>query len=150
MDSGLMRLSISRRICPSRITSRMGPDGLCSADVVVSHASGIGEMLEDLKKHTFALHDSFTVGEVFNGKEEELREFIGPDGHFSSIFDFSQHLLCLGKHGWYEAKPVDFKTWRSTLLLPRRRWNPSEGIPILLKIMMSREVPACSCRIMAE
>ena len=92
-----------------------GPDGLCSADVVVSHASGIGEMLEDLKKHTFALHDSFTVGEVFNGKEEELREFIGPDGHFSSIFDFSQHLLCLGKHGWYEAKPVDFKTWRSTL-----------------------------------
>ena len=50
-----------------------GPDGLCSADVVVSHASGIGEMLEDLKKHTFALHDSFTVGEVFNGKEEELR-----------------------------------------------------------------------------
>ena len=83
--------------------------------MVVSHASGIGEMLEDLKKHTFALHDSFTVGEVFNGKEEELREFIGPDGHFSSIFDFSQHLLCLGKHGWYEAKPVDFKTWRSTL-----------------------------------
>ena len=80
-----------------------GPDGLCSADVVVSHASGIGEMLEDLKKHTFALHDSFTVGEVFNEKEEELREFIGPDGHFSSIFDFSQHLLCLGKHGWYES-----------------------------------------------
>ena len=92
-----------------------GPDGLCSADTVVSRASGIGEMLEDLKKHTFALHDSFTVGEVFNGKEEELREFIGPDGHFSSIFDFSQHLLCLGKHGWYEAKPVDFKTWRSTI-----------------------------------
>ena len=53
-----------------------GPDGLCSADTVVSRASGIGEMLEELKVHTFQKYDVFTVGEVFNMKEEELQEII--------------------------------------------------------------------------
>ena len=57
-----------------------GPDGLCSADTVVSRASGIGEILEELKVHTFQKYDAFTVGEVFNMKEEELQEFIGEQG----------------------------------------------------------------------
>ena len=57
-----------------------------------------------IKKHTFEKYDAFTVGEVFNMKGDELREFIGEDGHFSSIFDFSAACLSGGKHGWYEIK----------------------------------------------
>lgn len=30
-------------------------------------------------------------------------------GHFSTIFDFSAHILSDGEHGWYDAPPVDFK-----------------------------------------
>ena len=32
-----------------------------------------------------------------------LREFIGEDGHFSTKFDFSAHVLSYGEHGWYDA-----------------------------------------------
>ena len=47
--------------------------------------------MEDLKKSTFEKYDAFTVGEVFNMKPDELPEFIGETGHFSTIFDFSAH-----------------------------------------------------------
>ncbi|ETJ35126.1 Oligo-1,6-glucosidase, partial [human gut metagenome] len=37
--------------------------------------------------------NAFTVAEVFNNKEEELEEFIGENGHFSTMFDFSAEVL---------------------------------------------------------
>ena len=58
---------------------------------------------------------AFTVGEVFNMKADELAEFIGENGHFSSMFDFSAHCLTEGKRGWYEAGPVQFKDWRAAI-----------------------------------
>ena len=48
-------------------------------------------------------------------KADELAEFIGENGHFSSMFDFSAHCLTEGKRGWYEAGPVQFKDWRSAI-----------------------------------
>ena len=82
---------------------------------------GVGEMLEDLKEHTFAKRDAFTVGEVFNMKEDEMTEFIGDNGHFSTIFDFSAHMLSDGKHGWYDAEPITFEAWRQALCDSQRR-----------------------------
>ncbi len=92
-----------------------GADGLAGCWKMVDSVDGVGELLEDLKKNTFQKYDAFTVGEVFNMKEGERSEFIGEDGHFSTIFDFSAHCLSDGAHGWYDAPPLDFKTWRETV-----------------------------------
>lgn len=92
-----------------------GMDGMASCWRMVESVDGVGEYLEDLKKHTFQKYDAFTVGEVFNMKADELSEFIGEDGHFSTIFDFSAHSLSDGAHGWYDAPPADFKKWREAL-----------------------------------
>ena len=80
-----------------------GKDGLASCWKMVESVDGVGELLEDLKKSTFEKYDAFTVGEVFNMKPDELPEFIGETGHFSTIFDFSAHTLTDGEHGWYDA-----------------------------------------------
>lgn len=101
-----------------------GLDGLCAPTVAVQHAFGIGDMLEELKKHTFARYEAFTVGEVFNMKEEELQEFVGENGHFSTMFDFSQHLLSMGEHGWYDAKPVKFEDWRNAIFETQKKMEP--------------------------
>ena len=93
-----------------------GDDGLVSCWKMVEHVNGVGDYLEDLKKHTFEKYDAFTVGEVFNMKGDELREFIGEDGHFSSIFDFSAACLSDGKHGWYDSPSIEFKKWRETII----------------------------------
>lgn len=93
-----------------------GADGMTGCWKMVESVDGVGEFLEDLKKNTFQKHDAFTVAEVFNMKEGELPQFIGEDGHFSTIFDFSAHSLSDGEHGWYDAPQVDFKKWRETVL----------------------------------
>ncbi len=89
-----------------------GPDGLAACWRMVESVQGVGELLADLRDNTFAKHDAFTVGEVFNIKLDELKKFIGDQGYFSTMFDFSTHLLTYGKHGWYDSKPVSFEDYR--------------------------------------
>ena len=91
-------------------------DGLAACYKMVESAEGVGELLEELKNNTFKKYDAFTVGEVFNMKPEELPEFIGENGHFSTIFDFCAQCLSDGEHGWYDAPKIDFDTWRKTIL----------------------------------
>lgn len=93
-----------------------GPDGLAGCWRMVESVDGVGELLEDLKKHTFQKYNAFTVGEVFNMQEGELEAFIGNDGHFSTIFDFSAHTLSDGEHGWYDAPAMEFKNWRNAIV----------------------------------
>lgn len=93
-----------------------GKDGLASCWKMVESVDGVGELLEDLKKSTFEKYDAFTVGEVFNMKPDELPEFIGENGHFSTIFDFSAHTLTDGEHGWYDAPKLEFAKWKATII----------------------------------
>ncbi|MGN1267669.1 MAG: alpha-glucosidase [Dorea sp.] len=93
-----------------------GPDGLASCIHMVESVDGVGDMLEELKKKTFAQYDAFTVGEVFNMKEDELEEFVGEDGHFSTMFDFEPHVLTMDGRNWYEANDVEFKSWKQAII----------------------------------
>ena len=92
-----------------------GDDGLASCWRMVENAEGVDALLEDLKNHTFAKKDAFTVGEVFNIGVEDLPDFIGENGHFSTIFDFSAHMLSDGEHGWYDAPPISFDAWEKAI-----------------------------------
>ena len=92
-----------------------GADGLTGVWRMVESVDGVDELLEDLKHHTFEKYNAFTVGEVFNLKEGELAQFIGENGHFSTIFDFSAHMLSDGAHGWYDAPPITFERWKKAI-----------------------------------
>ena len=92
-----------------------GDDGLASCWRMVENVEGVDALLEDLKNHTFAKKDAFTGGEVFNIGVEDLPDFIGENGHFSTIFDFSAHMLSDGKHGWYDAPPISFDAWKKAI-----------------------------------
>ena len=93
-----------------------GADGLAGCWRMVENVEGVGEYLEDLKENTFKKYDAFTVAEVFNMHKDELSQFIGDNGHFSTIFDFSAHTLSDGAHGWYDAPDINFKDWRKTII----------------------------------
>ena len=53
------------------------------------------DLLEELRQKAFDPYQAFTVAEVFNMREEELKEFVGENGHFSTMFD----LLCSSADG---------------------------------------------------
>lgn len=87
-------------------------DGLCSINKMLEEASGIGEFLGEMRDRTFKPHEAFSVGEVFNAKDEELPDFIGNNGYFSSMFDFNETIFGGSEKGWYDCKeitPDDYK-----------------------------------------
>ena len=88
------------------------PDGLSSIQNMLKEATGIGEFLSEMQARTFGPHNAFSVGEVFDEKDEELPDFIGDGGYFSSMFDFSTTIFGGSPNGWYDRKiitPDDYK-----------------------------------------
>lgn len=115
-----------------------GKDGLVRGSKMVEEAEGVGEFLQELKRESFDKHEAFTVAEVFNMKEEELREFIGENGHFSTMFDFSALSATSGEHGWYDAPPFDFHKWRNALFESQLK---CQGVGFLANIIENHDEP---------
>ncbi|HIZ75234.1 MAG TPA: alpha-glucosidase [Candidatus Mediterraneibacter stercoravium] len=124
-----------------------GPDGLVSCVKMVEEVQGVGAYLEDMKHNTFEKYDAFTVAEVFNMKDDELAEFIGDDGHFSTMFDFSAHEAMQGEHGWYDGNPFRFEEWRDAIF---RSQKEAEGIGFKANIIENHDEPRGVSRFLPE
>ena len=121
-------------------------DGLVSIVRMLEDAEGIGEFLEEMKHETFDKYDAFTVGEVFNEKDSELREFIGEDGHFSSKFDFAPEMC--GKGGaWYEHESVTPEMYQNAIFDSQLR---VADIGFLSNIIENHDEPRGVCRYIPE
>lgn len=97
------------------------PDGLSSINNMLAEASGIGEFLGEMQERTFKLHDAFSVGEVFNEKDEELPDFIGDNGYFSSMFDFSTTIFGASPNGWYDRQIITPDDYKKSLFHSQKR-----------------------------
>ena len=87
-------------------------DGLCTIKAMLKEAKGIGEFLGEMRDRTFKKYDAFSVGEVFDEKPEEIPDFIGDNGYFSSMFDFNETIFGESEKGWYDMQqitPDDYK-----------------------------------------
>jgi len=124
-----------------------GPDGLATVIRMVESAQGIGEKLQALKRNTFARHDAFTVAEVFNMKKEELTEFVGDEGHFSTMFDFSANCLTDGPGGWYRNRDIAFEDFRRTVFASQRECM---GVGFLANIIENHDEPRGSSRYLPD
>lgn len=87
-------------------------DGLSRVQNMLADAKGVGIFLKEMSDRTFKKYDAFTAGEVFNEKPEELPDFIGDDGCFSTMFDFNETIFGQSDKGWYDQPritPDDYK-----------------------------------------
>ena len=88
------------------------PDGMVKAQRMLRDAVNVGEFLGEMRDRTFKKYDAFTAGEVFDVEPEDMPRFIGDNGYFSTMFDFSTNIFGGSPKGWYDAKaitPDDFK-----------------------------------------
>ena len=118
------------------------PDGLSSIHYMLEDATGVGEFLGEMRDHTFKPHDAFSVGEVFNEKEEELPDFIGSNGYFSSMFDFSTTVFGGSPNDGTTTKRSHRKITRNAVSTLRNVSAISDICPISSKTTTSREVSA--------
>ena len=96
-------------------------DGLCTVDNMLAEAQGVGEFLGEMRDRTFDPHEAFSVGEVFNEKDEELPDFIGDNGYFSSMFDFAPVVFGASSKGWYDRQPITPDDYKRCCFHSQRR-----------------------------
>ena len=78
-----------------------GADGLAYNVKYTLNQPGIEEFLSELAKETFKKYNCMTVAETPMLEYERYNDFIGADGFFSMIFDFSYADLDMTKGGFY-------------------------------------------------
>ena len=122
-------------------------DGLCAAHKMLEDAQGVGEFLGELRDRTFAPHNAFSVGEVFDVKEKEIPDFVGENGYFSSMFDFGTAILGGSEKGWYAHTPVTPEAYIRTVCNSQQKMNE---IGFLANIIENHDEPRGVSRYIPE
>ena len=78
-----------------------GADGMAHNVEYTLNQPGIEEFLSELAKKTFKKYNAMTVAETPMLEYERYNDFIGDDGFFTMIFDFSYADLDMTKDGFY-------------------------------------------------
>ena len=110
-----------------------GVDGLAHNIKYTLNQPGIEEFLEELAKKTFKKYNCITVAETPLLEYERYDRFIGNDGFFSMIFDFSYSVLDMANEGFYYTlqnivtKELRDKIFESQLTQQKYGW----GAPFL-------------------
>lgn len=96
-------------------------DGLAACTTQLHDAEGIGAFLGEMRDRCFKPHNAFTVGEVFNEKEEELPDFIGDNGYFSSMYDFSETVFGQSQKGWQDNRDITPDDYRNCVFATQKK-----------------------------
>ena len=147
LDKGLAGFRIDaiiniKKVLPYKNYPADRADGLCRIDVMLEEAQGVMDFLDEMAQQTFHKHDAFTVGEVFNEKDEELPLFIGDQGCFSSMFDFSTTIINKSQKGWYNQAPVTPEQYKAAVFASQKR---VEGVGFLSNIIENHDEPRGVC-----
>lgn len=114
------------------------PDGLVRVSRMLEDAVGVTDFLNEMRDHTFAKYDAFSVGEVFNEKKEDLPAFIGDDGCFSTMFDFNETIFGASEKGWYDCTHITPEDYKACVFHAQKN---AEGIGFLSNIIENHDEP---------
>ena len=101
-----------------------GPDGMCAANQMTAKLSDqAATFLYEMNDKTFKPHDAISVAEAFGVNAASLANYIGDNGFFSTIFDFSARELNEKYPAYYRYRPVSIAKWRDTIFASQERVN---------------------------
>ena len=122
-------------------------DNMASCTRMLEDARGIGDFLGEMRDRCFKPHNAFTVGEVFNQKDEELPEFIGDNGYFSSMFDFSETIFGQSRKGWQENVDITPDDYKFCVFTAQEKFNK---VGFVSNIIENHDEPRGVCRYIPE
>lgn len=95
-----------------------GEDGMVACFGPTRNYPGIGDFLTELRENTFDKYECMTVAEAAGVPYHELGVYIGQNGYFDTLFDFTYSEPYSYGHSWYTCKKAgewSFSDWRDTL-----------------------------------
>ena len=81
-----------------------GDDGMVDCYAPTRNYPGIGDFLTELREKTFDNFQCMTVAEAAGVPYQQLVDYIGPNGYFDTLFDFSYSELYVSGHAWHTCK----------------------------------------------
>lgn len=86
-----------------------GPDGMCGLQGWARNTPGIDEFLAEMRDKAFAGYDAdcMTVAEAPGVPEDKLHNYVGDNGYFSMLFDFTYSEINFWGRGWECARPME-------------------------------------------
>ena len=93
------------------------PDGTCSIHNIIAATPGILDFLNEFKEKVFVGRDIFTVAEANGVKPDDLSKWVGENGVFNTLFEFS-HVNLMFENGaeiWHRAKPIRLTELKKSL-----------------------------------
>lgn len=100
-----------------------------------------------MRDRTFLPHGAFTVGEIFNEKPEELPDFIGDNGYFSTMFDFNETIFGASAKGWYDQTVITPNDYRNCCFASQKK---IEDFGMLSNIIENHDEPRGVSRYIPE
>ena len=110
-----------KKALPFRDYASEREDGLCDISEMLENAEGIGEFLGEMRDKAFAPYKALTIGEVFNEKYDELGDFIGENGYFSSMFDFSHVVEGQSRLGCHDHRRISIDGYKRCVFAAQKR-----------------------------
>ena len=143
LDKGLGGFRIDaiiniKKFLPFRDFPADREDGLCSIRRMLEKAQGVYLFLDEMARETFRPHDAFSVGEVFDEKEEDLPFIIGENGCFSTMFDFSEKHIGADPRGWYASALPTPEEYKAAVFAAQRR---CAGVGFFSNIIENHDEP---------
>lgn len=114
-------------------------DGMCSANRMTAKLSDqAANFLYMMNDASFKPHDALSVAEAFGINPESLPNYIGDNGFFSTIFDFSVRELNEIYPGYHLYRPISITKWRDVIFESQQRAN---GIGFMCPIIENHDEP---------
>lgn len=96
------------------------PDGLANGESCWTVYPGIEAFLSEMRDSVFKPYGAYTVAEAAGVDYERLPEFIGENGYFSAVFDFSYTDIDLENGLWYTSRRVEPKQLRESVFASQK------------------------------
>lgn len=110
-------------------------DGSCAAAALIPHLAYTAPvLLDELKARTFGHRDAFTVAEAFGLGDDVIGRFIGDDGCFSTVFDFTaRQSIDQDRPGYYAYPQGTIKLYRDGNFSMQKKSNALGFVAPLLE-----------------
>ena len=111
-----------------------GEDGMVGIHAMTANTAGILDFLREFRENTVAGRDVFTVGEANGVQPSELDDWVGANGVFDMIFEFSHVDIGSGTaHTWSDPAPWTLTDLKRTFAASQAATRENGWYPVFLE-----------------
>lgn len=119
-----------------------GKDGMVSIHTMTVNRPGILDYLHEFKDQVMQGTDAFTVGEANGVRADELKDWVGENGVFDMLFEFSHvNLEFQGAEKWCHPDPWTIADLKSALRASQKATEKNGWVPVYFE---NHDKPRCT------